>query len=131
MPDRQDDDHVEEAAQRERERAEHTEETLAAVAAVVGRSSYPTNPSELNETYSDTRGDLPNETESVGDAFDRMASDEEYETEEEAREAILAELEGESAAGPGDRAEYRSDEELNTRESEREADEGAREEREE
>ncbi|WP_232686767.1 hypothetical protein [Halobacterium zhouii] len=122
MVDRQDDDHVEEAAQRENERAEHTEETLEAVDAVVGNSSYPTNASELNETYGNTPGDLRNETESLGDVFDRMAPDQEYETEQEAREAVLAELEGESGAGPGDRAEYSSDEELDALDSEREAD---------
>lgn len=122
MVEHDDDDHVEKSAQREMDRAEHTEETLEAVDAVVGNSSYPTNASELNTTYGDTRGDLRNETESLGDVFDRMAPDEEYETEAEAREAVLAELEGESGAGPGDRAEYSSDRELDAMDSKREAD---------
>jgi hypothetical protein len=121
MADRQNDP-SDEAAQRKHERAQHTEETLEAVDAVVGNSSYPTNASELNTTYGDTRGDLRNETESLGDVFDRMAPDEEYETEAEAREAVLSELEGESGAGPGDRAEYSSDEELDAMDSKREAD---------
>ena len=123
-------DPSEDAARRKHERAQHTEETLEAVDAVVGRSSYPTNASELNATYGDTRDDLPNETESLGDVFDRMAPEKEYETEAEARKAVLTELEGESGAGPGDRAEYRSDEELDALDSEHEADARANEEHE-
>lgn len=95
----------------ERNLAEHVEGTLQAVEVAVRGSSYPTNASSLKAAYSDARNELPNETESLADVFDRLVP-EEYDTPEDAREAILGELTGRAGFEHGDVSEYNAEREL-------------------
>ena len=73
------DDPTESARERQHERTGGVEdivdETLDGV-------SYPTNPSEMKAAYGESRAELPNETEAMGDVFDRL-EDKEYETYED------------------------------------------------
>ncbi|PSQ10454.1 hypothetical protein BRC93_09575 [Halobacteriales archaeon QS_5_70_15] len=55
--------------------------------------SYPVSSAELGAEYADQPIDLPNETETVGDVFDRL--DQEFDSAAEAREALYGELTGE------------------------------------
>lgn len=93
------------------ERAERVEGTLEAMDTAVEGSSYPTNASSLKAAYSDARSEVANETESLGDVFDRLVP-EEYDTPEDAREAILGELTGAAGDERGDLAEYNPEREL-------------------
>lgn len=88
----------ERAAGRQHERAEITEDIYERIDGSLGEQKYPATSEELAIAYADTMLDLPNETETLGDVFDRLV-DERYESPVEAREAILNELTGE-AAGP-------------------------------
>lgn len=94
MPDPDDvDDH---ARERQRERTESVESMLEE-SGVFDESEYPTAASELRATYAGRESDLPNETEALGTALDRLAGrDEQYDTPQEAREAIMGELTGEA-----------------------------------
>ena len=91
--------------------AERVEGTLQAVEAAVEGSKYPTNASSLKAAYSTARDELPNETESLADVFDRLVP-EEYDTPEDAREAILGELTGRAGFEHGDLSEYNPEREL-------------------
>ena len=82
-----------EAAERQRERAEHVEDALAEVRRDLGEQSYPVSSEALSATYADQTVDLPNETESVGSAFDRL--EEQFENEEQAYDALVGEIGGE------------------------------------
>jgi hypothetical protein len=95
----------------ERERAEHVEGTLEAMEAAVQGSSYPTDASSLQAEYATARDEVTNETEALGDVFDRMVP-EEYDTPEDAREAVLGELTGRAGFEHGDLAEYNPEREL-------------------
>jgi hypothetical protein len=88
-----DTDSVDDAAEaRKHERTATVEEILARVRADLGRQSYPTTSEELATTYGTTTTELPNETESIGSAFDRI--DEQFEDPTEAYEALVMEFEG-------------------------------------
>jgi len=108
------DDPTESARERQHERTGGVEdivdETLDGV-------SYPTNPSEMKAAYGESRAELPNETEAMGDVFDRL-EDKEYETYEDAREAVLGELTGRAGAERGDLNEYNRERELDALEEE-------------
>ena len=68
-----DPDEVDDAAEeRQHERAAAVEDVLSEIRGDLGRQSYPTNSEDLASTYADTPIDLPNETESIGSAFDRI-----------------------------------------------------------
>ena len=95
----------------ERPQAEHVEETLEAMEVAVRRSSYPTNASSLKAEYATARDEAVNETEALADVFDRLVP-EEYDTPEDAREAILGELTGRAGIEHGDIAEYNPGREL-------------------
>jgi hypothetical protein len=84
------------AIERQRERAEITEDIYERVGGLLGEQTYPTTSEELAVEYGDTVVDLPNETESLGSVFDRLV-DERYESPDEAREAVFNELTGEAA----------------------------------
>jgi hypothetical protein len=73
--------------------------------------SYPVESSEVQAAYAEGRIDVPNETESMGDAFDRLA-DTTYETEQEVREALLGELTGRAGEGQEDDVEYNEERDL-------------------
>lgn len=87
----------ERADRRRRERATTVEDALGAVG-MLEEAKYPTTSEELAVEYADQSIDLPNETEGLGDVFDRLV-DERFESPDEAREAVLNELTG-AAAGP-------------------------------
>lgn len=97
------------ATDRQRERAERVERIVGEFEARIDDRSYPVSSAELGATYADQPIDLPNETESIGDAFDRL--DEEYDSPAEAREALYGELSG-HAAGPEEYNPERAVEEL-------------------
>lgn len=94
MPDPEDvDDH---ARERQRERTESVESMLEETG-VFDESEYPTAASELREEYAGRMSDVPNETEALATALDRLAGrGEQYDTPQEAREAISNELTGEA-----------------------------------
>lgn len=100
-------------AEHERDLAEHVEGTLQAMETAVRGSKYPTNASSLRAAYSTARDEVPNETESLADVFDRLVP-EEYDTAQDAREAILGELTGRAGEEHGDFAEYNLERELET-----------------
>ena len=84
------------ATRRKSNRAQRTEAVLEEVQRHLGDLEYPVRSEELAAEYSTEAIDLPNETESLGSVFDRLAG-EEFDSPEEAREAIYGELTG--AAG--------------------------------
>jgi hypothetical protein len=98
-------------SEHERDLAEHVEGTLRAMETAIRGSRYPTNASSLKAAYSTARDEVPNETESLADVFDRLVP-EEYDTAEDAREAILGELTGRAGEEHGDFAEYNLEREL-------------------
>jgi len=97
----------EHSRQHTHERTEHVENILDRAGDLLGEHKYPTTSEELATEYADEPLDLPNETESLGSVFDRLV-DERFETVEEAREALYAELTG--TAGPG--VEYNEERDL-------------------
>lgn len=114
-----DTDEVDDAAEaRQHERASSVEDILSEVREDLGRQSYPTSSEDLASTYADTPMDLPNETESIGSAFDRL--DDRFEDPDEAYEALVREFEdgdlvdADVLESPGERATWsgaRNDEE--------------------
>lgn len=111
------------AERRQHERTERVEDIVAHAGGLLGEHEYPTSSEELAADYADEPLDLPNETESLGSVFDRL-TDERFETETEAREALYHELTG--TAGPD--AEYdegRAIEDLDEQAQDDAADSGA------
>lgn len=102
MPEDPDPERVQENARRRKhERTEHVENILNRTEEMLGEHKYPTTSEELAAEYADQPLDLPNETESLGSVFDRLV-DERFESAEEAREALYAEITGPA----GSDAEY-------------------------
>ena len=95
------------AEERSASRAETTESIIEDVESHLGELEYPVTGEELAVEYGTDPIDLPNETESLGSVFDRLAN-EEFESPEEAREAIYGELTGEA----GDRHEANPERDL-------------------
>ncbi|QLG48443.1 DUF5789 family protein [Natrinema halophilum] len=85
------------AEQRKSERAEHTESIFEDVERHLGEMEYPITSEELATEYGDEPIDMPNETESFGDVFDRLV-DEQYESPEDVREAVYGEITGEAGS---------------------------------
>ncbi|MFC3957936.1 hypothetical protein [Halovivax cerinus] len=81
---------------RKHERAARTESVLADVERHLGELEYPVTGEELSREYATGAMDLPNETESLGSAFDRLVN-EEFASADEARKAIYGEVSGEAA----------------------------------
>lgn len=90
----------ERATKRQETRAESIENILERVDGLLGEQKYPATSEELAVEYGDTMLDLANETESLGDVFDRLV-DERFESPAEAREAVVNELTGQ-AGGPSE-----------------------------
>lgn len=90
-----DDEVQDRATERQHDRAERVERIVEEFEAELDDRSYPVSSAELGAAYADRRIDLPNETETVGDAFDRL--DEEFDSAAEAREALYGELTGPAA----------------------------------
>lgn len=83
---------------RKDDRESAVEDVLAGVRADLGERSYPTTSERLASTYADEPTEFPNETESLGSAFDRI--DDQFADADEAWAALLAEFEqGQYARG--------------------------------
>ncbi|ELZ08202.1 hypothetical protein C479_12713 [Halovivax asiaticus JCM 14624] len=82
-------------SERKAERAETTESILADVERRLGEVEYPVTGEELSQEYALGEMDLPNETESLGSALDRLVN-EEFSSAGEAREAIYGEITGDA-----------------------------------
>jgi hypothetical protein len=81
------------ARSRQRERAAVVESILESVDPDLHEHAYPVNSHEFAAEYRGTEFDLANETESLADAFDRIAEEyDEFASAVEAREALTAEL---------------------------------------
>ena len=85
------------AEQRQADRADHTESVFDAVERDLGALEYPVTSEELATEYANEPIDMPNETESLGSVFDRLAG-EQYDSPEEVREAAYGELTGEAGS---------------------------------
>ncbi|TYL36031.1 hypothetical protein CV102_24595 [Natronococcus pandeyae] len=83
------------AEQRKSRRADETESILEDVERHLGELEYPTTSEEIASEYGSEPIDMPNETESLGSVFDRLAG-EEYDSPEEVREAVYGEVTGEA-----------------------------------
>lgn len=87
------DDPTRSARERTRERAASVESILDAIEPEGAGGAYPANSDELVAWYRASELELPNETESLADAFDRIAeTTDEFADPEAAREALTAEL---------------------------------------
>ena len=77
--------------ERQHERAEHVEAILDA--AETDAQTYPASSDELAAEYRAAAIDLGNETETLGDAFDRLADEySAFDSPAEAREALTTEV---------------------------------------
>ncbi|WP_049927739.1 DUF5789 family protein [Halopiger goleimassiliensis] len=85
------------AEQRKSDRADETESILETVERDLGELEYPVTSEEIAAEYGSEPIDLPNETETLGHVFDRLAG-EEYESPEEVREAVYGELTGQAGS---------------------------------
>ncbi|AGB37674.1 DUF5789 family protein [Natronococcus occultus] len=83
------------AEQRKSERADGPEAILEEVERDLGSLEYPVSSEDLATEYATEPIDMPNETESLGSVFDRLAG-EEYDSPEEVREAVYGEVTGEA-----------------------------------
>ncbi len=90
--------------ERKAERAETTESIFEEIEQDLGELKYPVTSEELATEYGTDLIDLPNETESLGSVFDRLAG-EEFDSPEAVREAVYGELTGTAAdrTGPSGR----------------------------
>ncbi|MFB6096552.1 MAG: hypothetical protein ABEJ74_04110 [Haloferacaceae archaeon] len=79
------------------ERAEVVEHIVREVESELDDPKYPVQSDELAEEYATQPIDAVNETETLGDVFDRVG--EKFDSRQEVREALYAEITGE-AAGP-------------------------------
>lgn len=96
-------DHIEEMAEHKSERTQQLEEGLREE---LGAMSYPVETSDVQAAYADGRIDVPNETEALAVAFDRLTDDATYDTEEEVREELIGEITGQAGRERGDMNEY-------------------------
>jgi len=85
------------AEQRQAERADHTESIFANVERDLGELEYPVTSEALATEYATEPIDIPNETESLGSVFDRLAG-EQYDSPAAVREAAYGELTGEAGS---------------------------------
>lgn len=90
-------------------RAETSEAILEAAQRHLGEFEYPITSEEIAAEYGGDPIELPNETESLGSVFDRLAG-EEFDTAEEAREAVYGEITGQA----GDMHEANPERDLET-----------------
>lgn len=82
----------ERSRQRKDDREASIEDALADAREHLGEQRYPASSEELAAAYADGPIDLPNETESLASAFDRM--DDQFRNAEDAHRALLSEFEG-------------------------------------
>ncbi|RQG96628.1 DUF5789 family protein [Natrarchaeobius chitinivorans] len=81
--------------QRKSRRADRSESILEDVERHLGELEYPVTSEEIAAEYGSEPIDMPNETESLGSVFDRLAG-EQYDDPEEVREAVYGEITGEA-----------------------------------
>jgi hypothetical protein len=74
--------------ERKHEHVEAVEEILDTVDPALEEHAYPVNSEELSAQYGETVLELPSETESLGDVFDRLSGTE-YETAREIKRAVV------------------------------------------
>ncbi|GAB3022487.1 DUF5789 family protein [Natronobiforma cellulositropha] len=108
------------ANERRSSRAESTETVLEDVERRLGDIEYPVSGEELATEYALDEIDLPNETESLGSVFDRLAT-ERFDSSAEIRETVLGEVTGE-AGDPNEANPERDLERLDEHVSERGSD---------
>lgn len=84
----------------QRERAAAVERLLREVDPDLEAHAYPVRREDLAARYGDTTVELPNETESLGDVFDRL-TDAEYGTAREAKAAAIGDIAGVSVDAEG------------------------------
>ena len=85
------------AERRKSRRAEATESILEDAEYQLGDLEYPVTSEELAAEYANEPIDLPNETESLGSVFDRLAG-EQFDSAEAVREAVYGELTGQAGS---------------------------------
>ncbi|SIS03902.1 DUF5789 family protein [Natronorubrum thiooxidans] len=85
------------AEQRQSQRAETTESILEDVERHLGDLEHPVTSEELATEYGNEAIDLPNETESLGSVFDRLAG-EQFDSVEAVREAVYGEITGQAGS---------------------------------
>ena len=85
------------AERRQAGRADAAESILEDVESHLGDLEYPITSEELAAEYGTEPLDMPNETESLGDVFDRLAG-EEFDDPEAVREAVYGELTGQAGS---------------------------------
>jgi hypothetical protein len=84
------------AKARQDERSDHVEHIVREATESMGDLSFPVSTEEIQAEYGDEPLSLPNETENLADALDRIQQDGEYESVREVREALFHELTGEA-----------------------------------
>lgn len=85
------------AEERQHERAEAVEAMVERGEWRLEELDYPVSSEDLAVEYSDQPLDLPNETETMGDVFDRLV-DEEFDSPSAVREAVYGALTGPAGA---------------------------------
>lgn len=85
------------AEQRKSDRADTTESILEDVERHLGDLEYPVTSEELAAEYGNEPIHMPNETESLGSVFDRLAG-EQYDDPEDVREAVYGEITGQAGS---------------------------------
>ncbi|RQH01445.1 DUF5789 family protein [Natrarchaeobius oligotrophus] len=83
------------AERRKSSRADRVESVLDDVERDLGELEYPVTSEEIATEYGNEPIDMPNETESLGSVFDRLAG-EQFDDPEEVREAVYGEITGEA-----------------------------------
>ena len=81
------------AERRRRERAKSAERASRELEGYFGEFEYPVSSEDLAIEYGGEEIEMANETESLGSALDRLAG-EEFDSPEEAREAVYGEITG-------------------------------------
>ncbi|RBI59699.1 hypothetical protein DMJ13_21440 [halophilic archaeon] len=80
---------LEQSRRRNHKRAANVEEIFSEVERLTKGLKYPVSGEEIAAEYSDQLTDLPNETEDIGTALDRLEENREFESPETAWKAII------------------------------------------
>lgn len=86
---------IEDARRRAFERARNVERIVEGIGSVTDDLKYPVRSEEIAAEYADQADDLPNETEDLATAIDRLETDRAFDSPEALHEAIVDELTGE------------------------------------
>lgn len=102
-----DENPIDRARERQRERAAHVESIVASVERDIDADAYPVRSEELVTAYADEPLAVSDEAESLGRVFDRLET-EEYRSPTDIREALVDELSA-SDSGDAERSEVRDE----------------------